>query len=450
MSLTSFASGRLFGRTLAAPLGRSSQANYDRYGIIRKFFQVQVASSWKKSVIPKPYRNSPLSQRGSFRGTLSLTYAPGQLHHFHSTCVASRSRKSRNQSWGMVNDNSPKNPQDPSPTSDFKNHAPRPPEHPGPSSRPSFPPSSTMSTLAGGEGAARSGTALTQRSNEASHRQPNVAEQDPSSSTTTTSEEPSSSSLSSKNAKLDSRQEKGSSVGETEAERGQRVSPFDKASPCSTLSPPPISSRSTEPSHISAKPSSVGTGDPSSDGDVFITGKNHKTSDQVNTESSDSSFEVHHPSPSPFQATPPQFPSISSTLPTQDRSDSLGERTKGPTSPPLAYDVEDYSRFFRRLAASLPHLHRPTRDDFLKVANGFWQRMNVRFKWFTIKSFRKFNADDISAFVTWFVMSQTIWILIGTYVIFLPLPFYLQLIICSTTFFSVIFAIANSLRLQSK
>ncbi|PFH49738.1 hypothetical protein AMATHDRAFT_62485 [Amanita thiersii Skay4041] len=57
--------------------------------------------------------------------------------------------------------------------------------------------------------------------------------------------------------------------------------------------------------------------------------------------------------------------------------------------------------------------------------------MRVRFKWFTIKSFRKFNADDISAFVTWFLMSQTLWILVGT-----------------TTFFSVIFATANSLRLQ--
>ncbi|KAK0448853.1 mitochondrial distribution and morphology proteins-domain-containing protein [Armillaria borealis] len=436
MSLTSFATRRLFGRTLATPLGRSSQANHDRYGIIRKFFQVQIASSWKKSVVSKPYRNSPLSQRESFGGTLSLTYAPGQLHHFHSTCVSSRSRKSRNQSWGMVNDNSSKNLQDPSPTSDLKNHAPRPPEHPGPSSLPSFPPSSTVSMLAGGEGAPRSGTGLTQTSNEASHRQPNVAEQGPSSSTTTTSEEPaqpsSSSSLSSKNANLDLRQEKSSSVSETEAERDQRVSPFDKSLPSSTLSPPSISSSSTDPSHKSAKPSSVGTDDSSNDRGVFITGNNDKTSDQVNRESSDSSFEVHHPSPSPSQATPSYFPSPSSTLPTQDRSDSLGERTKGPTSPPLAYDVEDYSRFFRRLAASLPHLHRPTRDDFLKVANGFWQRMNVRFKWFTIKSFRKFNADDISAFVTWFVMSQTIWILIGT-----------------TTFFSVIFAIANSLRLQN-
>ncbi|KXN90943.1 Mitochondrial distribution and morphology protein 31 [Leucoagaricus sp. SymC.cos] len=100
-----------------------------------------------------------------------------------------------------------------------------------------------------------------------------------------------------------------------------------------------------------------------------------------------------------------------------------------PSNPPK--HLEDYSRFFRRLALSLPHPHRPTRDDFLNVATGFWQRLRIRFKWFTIKSFRKFNADDISAFVTWFLMSQTLWILIGT-----------------TTFFSVIFAIANSLRLQ--
>ncbi|KAJ7451796.1 mitochondrial distribution and morphology protein family 31/32 [Mycena galericulata] len=80
---------------------------------------------------------------------------------------------------------------------------------------------------------------------------------------------------------------------------------------------------------------------------------------------------------------------------------------------------------------SVPHLPRPSRDDFLKVATGFWARARIRFKWFTIKSFRRFNADDISAFVTWFVMSQTLWIFVGT-----------------TTFFSVIFATASSLRLQ--
>ena len=81
---------------------------------------------------------------------------------------------------------------------------------------------------------------------------------------------------------------------------------------------------------------------------------------------------------------------------------------------PHARDHENYSRFFQRLAMSLPHPHRPTREDFLNIATGFWQRLRIRFKWFTVRSFRKFNADDISAFVTWFLMSHALWILIGT------------------------------------
>ncbi|KAF7297641.1 hypothetical protein MKEN_01387200 [Mycena kentingensis (nom. inval.)] len=93
---------------------------------------------------------------------------------------------------------------------------------------------------------------------------------------------------------------------------------------------------------------------------------------------------------------------------------------------------EHYSPFFRRLALSLPHLPRaPSRDDLLNLATGFWARLRIRFKWFAIKSFRRFNADDVSAFITWFLMSQTLWIFVGT-----------------TTFFSVVFATANSLQLQ--
>ena len=76
--------------------------------------------------------------------------------------------------------------------------------------------------------------------------------------------------------------------------------------------------------------------------------------------------------------------------------------------------LDNYPAFLRRLVMSVPNIPRPTRDDLLKVADGFWQRARIRFRWFTIKSFRKFNADDISAFITWFLMSQTIWILVGT------------------------------------
>ena len=120
-----------------------------------------------------------------------------------------------------------------------------------------------------------------------------------------------------------------------------------------------------------------------------------------------------------FFRTPCDRPTLRSFHPSIFRPSQFKnhEQAQTPESqpPPPRHD-ENYSRFFRRLALSLPHPHRPTRDDFLKVATGFWQRMRIRFKWFTIKSFRKFNADDISAFITWFVMSQTLWILIGTWV----------------------------------
>ena len=98
-------------------------------------------------------------------------------------------------------------------------------------------------------------------------------------------------------------------------------------------------------------------------------------------------------------------------------SSSSGATTKAEPPNPLQYD--NYPPFFRRLALSLP-THRPTREDFLNAANGFWQRARVRFRWLTIRSFRKYNADDISAFVTWFVMSQTLWLFIGTCVWSLP------------------------------
>lgn len=111
-----------------------------------------------------------------------------------------------------------------------------------------------------------------------------------------------------------------------------------------------------------------------------------------------------------------QGASVSPPPPPQPQpSEKLQGQPIDPTNPPKYLD--NYSRFFRRLALSLPHPHRPTRDEFLSVATGFWERLKIRFKWFTIKSFRKFNADDISAFVTWFLMSQTLWILVGTCVI---------------------------------
>jgi mitochondrial distribution and morphology protein 31 len=102
---------------------------------------------------------------------------------------------------------------------------------------------------------------------------------------------------------------------------------------------------------------------------------------------------------------------------TQEPLREVPDPAPPPTPTPPTRDtryLENYSRFFQQLVLSVPHPHRPTRDDLLNVATNFWQRLRIRFKWFTIKSFRKFNADDISAFVTWFLMSQTLWILVGT------------------------------------
>ncbi len=67
----------------------------------------------------------------------------------------------------------------------------------------------------------------------------------------------------------------------------------------------------------------------------------------------------------------------------------------------------------------------------MRFAQGFWTRLRIRFKWFTIRSFRRFNADDISAFFTLGSVGTIIWVVVGT-----------------TTFVSVVFAALNALNLQ--
>ena len=95
-------------------------------------------------------------------------------------------------------------------------------------------------------------------------------------------------------------------------------------------------------------------------------------------------------------------------------------------------DNRKYSPFFRSLIKNLPHPNTPTKEDLLGHANGFFERLRIRFKWWTIRGFRKFNADDFSAFFSWLLVGHIFWILVGT-----------------TTFFSVVFTTANSLSLQN-
>ena len=63
---------------------------------------------------------------------------------------------------------------------------------------------------------------------------------------------------------------------------------------------------------------------------------------------------------------------------------------------------------------NMPQIHRPNREELLAAATGFWSRLKVRFKWFSIRSGRPFNTDDISAFFSWFLLGHVIWIIVGT------------------------------------
>lgn len=81
---------------------------------------------------------------------------------------------------------------------------------------------------------------------------------------------------------------------------------------------------------------------------------------------------------------------------------------------------------------NLPKMpHRPTKEELLAAATGFWSRLKVRFKWFSIRSVRPWNADDWSAFASWFVLGNIVWIFVGT-----------------TTFFSLVIFTINTVFAQ--
>lgn len=75
--------------------------------------------------------------------------------------------------------------------------------------------------------------------------------------------------------------------------------------------------------------------------------------------------------------------------------------------------------------------HRPTKEELLAAASGFWERLKVRFKWFSIRSMRPWNADEWGAFVSWFLFGHLVWILVGT-----------------TTFFSLVIFTINTVFAQ--
>lgn len=109
---------------------------------------------------------------------------------------------------------------------------------------------------------------------------------------------------------------------------------------------------------------------------------------------------------------------LKSTKPEGDKADSANKssaaHTKAENTPPdgANHTPEGHSYFH------LPHLpkmpHRPTKEELLAAATGFWSRLKIRFKWFSIRSARPWNVDDWSAFVSWFVLGHIVWILVGT------------------------------------
>lgn len=81
----------------------------------------------------------------------------------------------------------------------------------------------------------------------------------------------------------------------------------------------------------------------------------------------------------------------------------------------------------------MPQLQRPTKEELLAAATGFWSRLRVRFKWFSIRSARPFNADEIGAFFSWVLVGHVLWIFLGT-----------------TTFFSLAILAVNTVFAQGK
>ncbi|OQE46585.1 hypothetical protein PENCOP_c001G05561 [Penicillium coprophilum] len=79
----------------------------------------------------------------------------------------------------------------------------------------------------------------------------------------------------------------------------------------------------------------------------------------------------------------------------------------------------------------MPHIHRPTKEELLAAATGFWSRLKVRFKWFSIRSVRPYNLDEMTAFFSWVLLGHVVWVVVGT-----------------TTFFSLLILAINTVFAQ--
>ncbi|KAI2635493.1 mitochondrial distribution and morphology proteins-domain-containing protein [Xylaria nigripes] len=97
------------------------------------------------------------------------------------------------------------------------------------------------------------------------------------------------------------------------------------------------------------------------------------------------------------------------------------------------HDAEPHvSKYFH--LPTMPHLpHRPTKEEFLAAANGFWERLKVRFKWASIRSMRPWNIDEWGAFVSFYLFGHLVWILVGTTTFFSILIFSINTMVAQET-----------------
>ncbi|KAF3397321.1 Mitochondrial distribution and morphology protein 31 [Talaromyces pinophilus] len=110
----------------------------------------------------------------------------------------------------------------------------------------------------------------------------------------------------------------------------------------------------------------------------------------------------------------------------EPKSEKVTEQSKGENT--------EYSLLHRNFRERLPNLHqfhRPTKEELLAAATGFWSRLRVRFKWFSIRSVRPFTLDEIGALFSWVLLGHVLWIILGT-----------------TTFFSLLILTINTVFAQ--
>ncbi|KAJ9498113.1 Mitochondrial distribution and morphology protein 31, mitochondrial precursor [Exophiala xenobiotica] len=88
------------------------------------------------------------------------------------------------------------------------------------------------------------------------------------------------------------------------------------------------------------------------------------------------------------------------------------EITRDASKPESGQHHSQHEHFYDRI--HMPQFHRPTKEELLAAATGFWSRLKVRFKWLTIKSTRPFNVDEIVGFISWIALGHVIWIVVGT------------------------------------